>query len=335
MDGVGVRGVGSGLATVTSTSWFIRLSESCCFPLKGCNSAKKAFCLATISVLSIGANASLADQTVRANALGIDPDRLKGRITQFEISPEGVIVDGPRQAKGEPIDYSPVLTAEAISYLFAQSITSCSEGIRYCGTDHYRMSHQNIVISLASDTDEGGDLLREVEAIFDQTLGLAGFSRQIGAGDQSFDLVIQIGPIERAKEYMREIDDQYGFEYYEYLEKNQYSDQILAYFSPCYLSTKSREDGMASMFVTEGSMASCLPKLYLALVGLNETPGAFPSVTAIDGQYKTATLADRAFVYAMAQPDFPIKGDLRQLEDYFGRLVQSNSNVREILDWKE
>lgn len=327
--------MGRGLATVTPTSLFIRLSESCCFPSKGCKSAMRAFCLATISVLSIGANAGLADQTVRASAPGIDPYRLKDRLTEFEISPEGVIVDGPRQAKGEPIDYSPVLTVEAISYLFAQSIMSCSEGIRHCGTDHYRMSHQNIVISVASDTGKDGDLLREAEAIFDQTLGLSGFSRQIGPGDQSFDLLIQIGPIERAKEYMQQIDDQYGFEYFEYLEKNQYSDQVLAYFSPCYLSTVSREDGMASMFLAEGSIASCLPKLYFALVGLNETPGAFPSVTAIDGKYETATLADRAFVYAMAQPDFPVKGDLRQLEAYFGQLVQSNSDVKEILGWKK
>jgi hypothetical protein len=72
----------------------------------------------------------------------------------FEVSPDGTIIDGPRHASGEPIDYSSIITTHALAELFEQSIMGCIEGVRYCVQVPFKLQSKRLTFSIISKSEK-------------------------------------------------------------------------------------------------------------------------------------------------------------------------------------
>lgn len=294
-----------------------------------------ALTIQLVIVLLVGsAGLCPAETMIQSSAPVIDQDRLGASAPgTFLNSQDGFIVDGPRQAEGEPIDYTSIMTSDYLSYLFAKSVSSCSEGIRYCGVTHFRLESEKVRLLVNADIKYDREISSTVEVSFDQTLGKGGFIRVDDPNTEGATLSVVVGNVSELVELLSEISDDYGVDYYGYLESVDFSEEALRNFNPCYLSTIQRRSGVSTVFVPPEFLEECLPQAFMAFAGLYETAGGFPSVTSFDGEYRIATRADLAFLYALGRDDFPEDATTRELSDYFFRISRDDPRLIHILGW--
>lgn len=287
-----------------------------------------------IALLIGGTSPCPAETMAHSSAPGIDQGRLSASAPgTFLISEDGFIVDGPRQAEGEPIDYTSIMTAESLSYFFADSVSSCPEEMRYCDGAHSHLKSQEVRLVVDSDTDNAREISRLVEASFDQTLGKGGYVRITEPDTEGATLSVVVGDVSEMVEALTKISDFYGVDYFGYLSGAKFSDEVLRNFSPCYLSTIQRRAGLSTVFVPPDYLEECLPQAFMAFAGLNETVGDFPSVTSFDVDYAVATRTDLAFLYALGREDFPENATAKELSGYFFRICHDDPRLIHILGW--
>jgi hypothetical protein len=245
----------------------------------------------------------------------------------FEVSPDGTIIDGPRRASGEPIDYSSIITTDALAELFEQSIMGCIEGVRYCVQVPFKLQSKRLTFSISSKSEKS-ELKKLLNQIFKETIGLAGFVATSEESDDVHSVQIFVGDISYLIKSAKEIDDSYGVEFFELFES---SSKMSNLFDPCYLSTKYRVSNRTYVLIAENYFSVCLPRLLFETIGINETATYLPTVSSINSDYLVATLADLSFVEALYGGDFVFRRSSGQVAEYYRTTFNKSTKMREIL----
>jgi hypothetical protein len=103
------------------------------------------------------------------------------------------------------------------------------------------------------------------------------------------------------------------------------------FFQPCIVDVENQTLGETTILIEQSYFDTCLPRLFFTVIGLNETVGPLPTVTSIDSNYRVATLADRAFVFALYSDDFQTTFSEVETYDFFLNKLQFDVKIRDIL----
>ncbi|WP_299859120.1 hypothetical protein [uncultured Roseobacter sp.] len=279
-----------------------------------------------------------------ANGVSIDPvfmDFQNAKMIQlFEFSGSGQVVDGPRAARGEPIDVSHLYRKDVLGGIFMRSVLSCLEGIRYCDAIPRRWPTKDLSIKVVAEKGTFG--IDEANTISDAlyfTLGQLGFAVPSERNVEAAHIVIYAGSFEYLSQKTKQLSDDYGFDYYSEWKTEhdgQFSrDDYYEVSRPsgaCYVSTKDFVSAeQIAIFLRPADLTKCLPISLMEVAGFGIVRGGYPTLIDEEASYKAATFADRLFAAMLYHPNFPAKPSEQALLDFWKKNIDVvyKENMRE------
>lgn len=232
----------------------------------------------------------------------------------FEISADGTILDGPRTAQHEPVDISYLWKKEILGFLFAQSVLTCVEGIRYCDPLPRRWPTKELSIKVVTERDAID--VEEIGVLVDAlsvTLESFGFSTPSTPDIEKARIILYAGSFEYLLHKTEQLSDDYGVQFYQEWKTERGGrfarDDYYEISKPrgtCYVSTKDfAGSGQISIFLQPSDLKKCLPISLMEVAGFSPLAEGYPTLASKDTRYKAATFADRLFAAMLYHPDFP------------------------------
>ena len=260
------------------------------------------------------------------NAPIFDESRVKSSpLNRFVFFADGSILDGPKRGSNEPVDYSELLTDNEITAVFLQSVFDCWIFRRECTQPYFRWNTKNLPIKVFMEKGalESSEIA-SIEKILKSGLWAAEFTTPPTTDVEKSAIVFYSGGIDFLKDKAIRLGDRHAVEHFETLDPDYLTWDTLATEkeysegASCFVSTEYRATiGRVYVFFHPDDLEYCLPKQLWDVIGLNETPGYFPTITGRGNNFSVPTLADLVFVRALYDDNFPIEGNEDQVRAFF------------------
>ncbi|MDW3183934.1 hypothetical protein [Roseobacter sp.] len=250
----------------------------------------------------------------------------------FEFSRNGQIIDGPRAARGEPIDVSYLYRKDVLGAIFTRSVLSCLEGIRYCDAIPRRWPTKDLSIKVVAEKGTFG--IDEANTISDAlyfTLGQLGFAVPSEPNIEKAHIVIYAGSFEYLLQKTKQLSDNYGVDYYREWKTERDGrfsrDDYYEVSRPagaCYVSTKDFVSAeQIVIFLRPADLTKCLPISLMEIAGFGIVRGGYPTLIDDETSYKAATFADRLFAAMLYHSKFPDEPNEQALLSFWATEVDS------------
>ncbi len=260
------------------------------------------------------------------NARIFDESRVKSTPpNRFTFSSNGSILDGPKRGSNEPVDYSELLTDKKITTVFLQSVFNCWSFRRECTQPYFRWNTK--ILPIKAFMEKGAlesSEIASIEKILKSGLWTAGFTTPPTTDVEKSAIVFYSGGIDFLKDKAIRLGDRHAVEHFETLDPDYLTWDTLATEkeypegASCFVSTEYRATiGRVYIFFHPDDLEYCLPQQLWDAIGLNETPGYFPTITGRGNNFRVPTLVDLVFISALYDDDFPTGGDEDQVRAFF------------------
>ncbi|MBY6068051.1 hypothetical protein KUW17_14950 [Leisingera aquaemixtae] len=222
---------------------------------------------------------------------------------RFSIDASGYIRNGFRVSRGEPIDYSPLLSDATLAKDFVRSVLGCEN----CEFPPFYWPEAMLTYHFVVTKEAKTPLFffKSGEEVYD-VFSEAGIKASPERQRDKANLVVFVGDSDFLLRKAREIADQQVIRLYSSGRTDQapvHSNEafIAQLFSgtSCTVSLIKREaEGRAYIFTPYEDLEACLSKQLLLVAGLYPFKGNVPSALNLDLNYSEATLADIIFLRA-------------------------------------
>ncbi|WP_372574959.1 hypothetical protein [Ruegeria jejuensis] len=296
-------------------------------------------CILLVALTCISNSPPAYSQGIQLPDLGSDKVSYK-KLNEFKdeyykFDENGKLVDGFRNARNEPIDFSPLVT----DHILAEDYLKASLGCTDCAPRPFSWEGKRLSYGVLTENNQ--HLLRFAfpagSALYD-VFNKANISSRSTRDLSEADLVIIFGSIDFLLSKARRLGDHTTAEYYasvnQGLDSEQATDDKIARLfkgTHCRILAPSRSGRhKAYAYLTPEHIDECFAKQLLVAAGLLPFEGYTPSALNLAYSYKYATVADTLFLrllYFMGNNEVDTFGayeaevtDLIGLYDYEQRL---------------
>ena len=184
-------------------------------------------------------NTQAADQRIHID----DPRFIKNPpahiLEKFTLDEDGYIIDGPRQADGEPIDYTSLISNDLILSIFRGSLFGCKEYLKVsCTIELAKWSKSRINIHIILEENISNVMEAKLTSLFlikfKNTLRYTQIDVQVTNNPEFADIVILIGSIDywrKTNKIVFHNDIANHIEFLSSLEYEVLSKRFFKYFS--------------------------------------------------------------------------------------------------------
>lgn len=142
-------------------------------------------------------------------------DRPAEAFAKYTFEKDGTISGGPRAAPEESIDSSFLWKTDVLGVIFAQSILTCVEGIRYCEPIPRIWPARDLPLKVVTERDSmGRDEISLLVESLAQTLGTLGFAVPSEPDIDRARIVIYAGSFDYLAFKVMQLSDEYGVRFY-------------------------------------------------------------------------------------------------------------------------
>ncbi len=222
---------------------------------------------------------------------------------RFSIDASGNIRNGFRVSRGEPVDYSPLLSDAALAKDFVKTVLGCQN----CQFAPFYWPDAKLTYHFVATKEAQTPFLffksgEEIYDVFSEGGMEASSEKQL----ESANVIVFVGDSDFLLRKARVIADQKVIRQYssgrsDQVQGHSSSDFIAQLFrgTNCAVSLNRREtEGRAYIFTPPEDLEACLSKQLLLVAGLHPFRGVVPSALNLDLGYTEATLADVVFLRA-------------------------------------
>ena len=307
-------------------SW-IRPVNRIIFCLKGFKLSllKQAMMRSIISIVLMSSANIAKSEDLGGVVPGVD---LIERIEQQELSDEflvleGALVDGPRAAPDQPIDYTALLHQSEMVNAFLTSIYGCSDIPRACESLPLVQTSDKLSLHLVMDQAAMmEDQFVALDTGLQNTVSRVGIDVFAVDQQEQANITLFIADLPAILAAIEETyTDPFAAAYFELapLRGELPSNALTGRNRPmlCYASTILFEvDRSVNIWATEDDFRFCIQAMLMNALGLFETDPNLPSVLSVASPYSHLTELDETFLEALFHPEFPKSGSFAEVAEF-------------------
>lgn len=228
-------------------------------------------------------------------------ERVEAYGDKYHIDAAGNILNGYRRAKGQPVDFSALMSASVLAGDFKKAVAKCES----CDFEPYAWPKSQISYQILNGSPSSKLFLaiKGTKAIYDGFVK-AGIRPVPEKRTKEVNLIIIVGDVDFLRLQADQIKDRSVQEFYKKKRpahgasspKGTLLDRMFSGTS-CTVSLKYRRTHeRAYIFVTPEDYELCLPRQILLVAGLSPFKGDTPSAMNVNLSYSEITMADIVFL---------------------------------------